>query len=92
MGSIISWNTLKHSYSTATRSYLRQPKYLRWVYKPNDKYSMSACLHDFLYDEPDTTRLHADYIFLLAMKSQGVNLFTRWVFFISVRTFGGRYR
>ncbi len=68
------------------------PKCLKWLYKPNGKYSMSAVLHDFLYDEPNTTRLHADYIFLLAMKSQGVNFFTRWIFFSSVRIFGGRYR
>lgn len=68
------------------------PKCLRWVYKANDDYSMSACLHDFLYDEPTVSRLHADWIFLLAMKSQEINLFTRWMFFISVRIFGGRYR
>jgi hypothetical protein len=68
------------------------PKCLRWIYKPNDDYSMSATLHDWLYDETTISRLHADWIFLLAMKSQGVHFFTRWVFFASVRLFGGRYR
>lgn len=68
------------------------PKGLRWLFKPNGKYTASAILHDYMYSIRVLKRSYCDWIFLKAMKSDGVNFLTRWLFYFAVRGFGWRYR
>ena len=52
-----------------------------------------SILHDGLYeDKTSFARLYADWMYLLAMRTEGVNIFVRWFFFLSVRIFGKKYR
>lgn len=69
------------------------PKFIWSIYPPNSKYyTKSSIIHDYLYDFSDFSRLKCDWIFLKAMKDEGFNMVGRWLFFIGVRLFGGRYR
>jgi len=69
------------------------PKWIHKIYPPNHKnYTKSSIIHDYLYDYSDFSRVKCDWIFLKAMKDEGFRLFGRWVFYFSVRIFGGRYR
>ena len=55
----------------------------------NDLPAKSTTLHDYLYSDRTVTRLHADNIFLRAMKSEGTPFLKRWAAYLAVRTFGG---
>jgi len=67
------------------------PKWIHWLYPPQGKYSKASIIHDYMYNNKTDTRLICDAVFYDAMKDSKVNFFTRWIFFISVRIFGGRY-
>ena len=70
------------------------PTWLHWLYPPdNKKTKLPSILHDGLYEEKTSfARLYADWMYLLAMRTEGVNFFVRWFFFLSVRIFGKKYR
>lgn len=68
------------------------PYGLQWLFKPNGKYTRSAILHDYMYSLRTLKRSYCDKIFLKAMKSDGVNFMTRWLFYFAVRCFGWWYR
>lgn len=70
------------------------PTWLHWLYPPDKKKTKyPSILHDGLYEDKALfARLYADWMYLLAMRSEGVNIFVRWFFFLSVRIFGKKYR
>lgn len=70
------------------------PTWLHWLYPPDkNKTKYPSILHDGLYEDKTTfARLYADWMYLLAMRTERVNFFIRWFFFISVRIFGKKYR
>jgi len=69
------------------------PYPLNIKFKKNDKrWIKSSIIHDYLYDEDKLSRVKCDWIFLKAMKVEGFGLIGRWIFYISVRIFGGAYR
>ena len=65
------------------------PRILWGIYPPFGKYQTGAIVHDYLYTSKSVDRKEADYIFLVIMKNDGVNIFTRKIFYLTVRLFGG---
>lgn len=65
------------------------PKFLWSLYPPHGQYTRAAIIHDYLYQDRLVARKIADQVFKEQMKIDGVNWFTRNVFYIAVRTFGG---
>lgn len=61
------------------------PKSLQWLYTPQGKYSRSAVLHDFLYSDSSCPKEVADDTFFRAMKSDGVDIITRHLFYWAVK-------
>lgn len=68
------------------------PKSLQWLYTPQGKYSRSAVLHDYLYSLPNFPKELADDMFFRAMKSDGVDIVTRHLFYWAVKYFGDEYK
>lgn len=57
--------------------------------KVGARYDRASCLHDWLYASQITNRETADKLFKWAMRSDGVSKFKAWIFYRSVRMFGG---
>jgi hypothetical protein len=64
------------------------PRLLWAIFPPFGAYNSAAVVHDFLYREKRVWRKTADGIFLSLMKRGGVGFFTRWSFYLAVRSFG----
>ncbi len=65
------------------------PKFLWGIYSPYGTYTMPAVVHDYLYENNLYSRKFADRQFLIDMGKCGTNKFTKWLFYIVVRIFGG---
>jgi hypothetical protein len=55
---------------------------------PFGRYTAAAVLHDYLYQAHEGTRLHADLVFLEAMRELRVKPWRREVMFHACRAFG----
>lgn len=64
------------------------PQIVQNIFPRIGLYSKAAIVHDWLYHNHPAGRKWADYIFLEAMKTSGVNLFTRYTLYYMVRMFG----
>lgn len=67
------------------------PKVFRGVFDQNGASRRSAVLHDWLYCSQICSRRTADYLFLCAMKADGVGFVTRRLMYTAVRAGGWRY-
>ena len=68
------------------------PNLLQFIYKPTGSYTEASVLHDYLYTQRNISRHKADNLFYKAMKSSKVNIFTRTLFWVSVRLVGASHR
>ena len=68
------------------------PEVLRWLYHPQGKYSRASVVHDFLYSLPSCPKSVADDTFYRAMKSDGVDIITRYLFYWAVKYNGEEYK
>ena len=64
------------------------PRIFRIVFDRIGTHSKAAMVHDKLYDSKITSRKRADDIFFEAMCVYNVNVIKKWVFYLSVRSFG----
>lgn len=73
------------------------PRVFWTIFPPDGSYTMSAVLHDYLYNqkghirEKVYSRKQCDQIFREAMKVLGVNILTRNTIYRAVRMFGWLY-
>lgn len=65
------------------------PKLLRGIYSNIGLYTLPSVLHDYLYENHIYSRKFADRQFLVDMGKTNTNNFTKWLFYIVVRIFGG---
>ena len=65
------------------------PKYLRCIYPSRGKYSKAAVIHDFMYSVNWYSKELADTTFLNIMLHDGVSKKTAYLFYYSVKFFGG---
>lgn len=65
------------------------PKFIWSLYPPHGQYTRAAIIHDYLYQDQLVARKIADQVFKEQMQNDGVSWFTRNVFYLAVRTFGG---
>lgn len=67
------------------------PKFFQWLWKPDGPWRKSAVIHDYLCrkraDLPMSRKM-CDDVFLEAMRIDGIDLFTRTVFYSYVRLYG----
>lgn len=66
------------------------PRVFWSIYPPFGKYIRAAIVHDYLYRETSIPENTCDFFFYELMKADGVDLFTRFVFYLFVRGFGSR--
>lgn len=66
------------------------PRIFWAIYPPFGRYMRAAIVHDYLYRKSILSETFCDRIFYELMKKDGVNLFTRFIFYSFVRTFGYR--
>jgi hypothetical protein len=67
------------------------PRLLWSIFPPFGKYSRAAVVHDYILSKKyyyNLTKKEYDDIFLEAMKAYNVNVFTRNIFYYSLRLFG----
>jgi len=71
------------------------PRALQWLIPVNGRHRAAAIVHDYLYCKrgqlpggETASRKEADQVFKEAMKSAGVNWFTRQTMYAAVRGFG----
>ena len=68
------------------------PRFLWSIFPPaTGKYTIPATVHDYLYKTKRLARKEADDIFLYLMEQEGVTLWKRYVLYLGVRLFGGKY-
>ncbi len=67
------------------------PRILWSIYPPFGTYQTGAIVHDYLYTYKTVDRRLADYTFIVIMKEDGVDVFTRHLFYTAVRMFGWLY-
>lgn len=65
------------------------PRLLWGIYSPYGTYTYPAVVHDFLYENNLYSRKFADRQFLMDMGKCNTNKFTKWLFYLVVRIFGG---
>jgi hypothetical protein len=65
------------------------PKLLRGIYSNIGRYTLPSVLHDYLYENNMYSRKFADRQFLVDMGRTNTDKFTKWLFYIVVRIFGG---
>jgi hypothetical protein len=65
------------------------PKLLRGIYSNIGTYTLPAVVHDYLYENNLYNRKFADRQFLIDMGKTNTNYFTKWLFYYTVRIFGG---
>jgi hypothetical protein len=65
------------------------PRLLRGLFSQQGVYLTSAIIHDYLYDNNYHSREFADRQFLIDMGRTNTNKFTKWLFYIVIRIFGG---
>jgi len=65
------------------------PKLLRGIYSNIGTYTLPAVVHDYLYENNLYDRKFADRQFLIDMGKTNTNYFTKWLFYYTVRIFGG---
>ena len=66
------------------------PRIFWAIYPPFGRYMRAAIVHDYLYRKTTFSEPLCDRIFYVLMKKDGVDLFTRFIFYSIVRTFGCR--
>jgi hypothetical protein len=64
------------------------PRLLWFLFPPSGNYAPAAIIHDWLYAAQTVSRARADWIFLDAMRAEGVNWFARWALYFGVRAGG----
>lgn len=64
------------------------PRGMRWFVTGHDETRAPSVIHDYLYQRRIGERSWADWVFLVAMKDEGVAFFTRWACYYAVRAFG----
>jgi hypothetical protein len=64
------------------------PRGMRWFVTGQDETRAPSVIHDYLYQRRIGERGWADWVFLVAMKDEGVGLVTRWACYYAVRAFG----
>jgi len=82
------WNDISVPIGFVT-DFASVPKYLRWIYPPQGKYSKASVVHDRMYSVNWYTKELADKTFLNIMLHDGVNKKTAYLFYYSVKLFGG---
>lgn len=65
------------------------PRWLWWLYPPDGRWAQASVVHDVLYRFQLRNRAQADAIFLEAMAVARVPAHRRWIFYLSLRLFGG---
>lgn len=66
------------------------PSFFQRIFPKNgQRYDRASCLHDWLYASQITSRGASDTLFYFAMRSDGVGKIKSWIFYQSVRLFGG---
>lgn len=64
------------------------PRAMRWLITGQDDTRKPAVVHDYLYRRRIGARDWADWVFLVAMKDEGVSRWKRWTCYAAVRSFG----
>lgn len=66
---------------------LSRPWYVAWRWRRWDKkYLNAAVLHDYLLTDPVIPKWQADWLFMGALRSQGVSALEAGIFWLAVRT------
>jgi len=64
------------------------PRILRALVPGQDATRAPAVIHDYLYQRKIGSRAWADEVFLYALRDSGASIFTRWLCYAAVRSFG----
>jgi hypothetical protein len=63
------------------------PRILWAIYPPFGRYMTAAIVHDYVCRKTDIPLRHCHYIFYLLMRRDGVDIFTRFMFYTFVSIF-----
>lgn len=64
------------------------PRGLSWLIQPHELSVAAPMVHDFLYENHESTRRDADLLLRLIAQAHGVGRFRRWASWVAVRLFG----
>ena len=84
------WNDISVSKGFIT-DFASTPKWIHWLFPPQGKYSKASIVHDFMYSVNWYTRKEADETFKDIMRHDGTSKATSYIFYLSVRLFGGKH-
>ena len=64
------------------------PRFLHYLFDPKGRHQRACLFHDWLYTSKECSRLMADVVLAVIMKSDGVWLWRRALIYLGVRLFG----